>query len=205
MILGILSDIHEDIERLTSALNSLRAMKPDRIIMLGDVFDHGDRIAEACRILAAAGAQGVWGNHDFGLCMDVVEDLAARMDPGVLAFMATLRPNLTVADCLFQHVEPWLDPTQVEDLWQHFGPPEGVTRIERALRESPKRVCFMGHLHHWVVANEEGPVILGEPRSMTLDPSRRWFLAIGAVCDGWAAAYDTDSGLLTPIALPSPS
>jgi len=203
--IGILSDIHEDIERLHIALELLSDRKPDRLVMLGDVFDHGERIAEACRILAAAGAQGVWGNHDFGLCMDVVEDLAARMDPGVLAYMASLRPCLTIADCFFQHVEPWLDPTQVEDLWQHFGPVDGVTRIERALSESPRRVTFMGHLHHWVVANAQGPAIMGQPREISLDPTRRWFVAIGAVCDGWAATYDTQSGLLTPIALPDPA
>lgn len=204
MRIGILSDIHEDIERLEAAIALLRDQAPDRLVMLGDVFDHGERIADACRILAAAGAQGIWGNHDFGLCTDVVEDLAARMNPGVLSYMASLRPSLTIADCFFQHVEPWLDPTQVEDLWQHFGPPDGVTRIERTLKESPRRVTFMGHLHHWVVASDQGPVVLGSPKQLTLDPARRWFVAVGAVCDGWAATYDTESGLLTPHAVPAP-
>ena len=205
MRIGILSDIHEDIERLHIALELLSDRKPGRLVMLGDVFDHGERIVEACRILSAAGVPGVWGNHDFGLCMDVVEDLAARMDPGVMRYMASLRPNMTIGDCLFQHVEPWLDPTQVEDLWQHFGPTDGVTRIERALKESPQRVSFMGHLHEWLVANEDGPVIVGDPRPIILEPARRWLVAIGAVCDGWAATYDTESGLLAPIVLPDPA
>lgn len=205
MLIGLLSDIHEDIERLNAAIAALRAARCDRLIMLGDVFDSGVRIAEACEILAAAEIPGVWGNHDFGLCMDVVEDLAARMDPGVLRYMASLRPSLTIGDCLFQHVEPWLDPTQVEDLWQHFGPTDSVTRIERALQESPRRVSFMGHLHEWLVASTEGPVLLGDPSPMVLDPARRWLVAVGAVCDGWTATYDTTSGRLTPIGIGIPA
>lgn len=201
MLIGLLSDIHEDIERLTAAIDALRATRCDRLILLGDVFDSGDHIAETCRILAAADIPGVWGNHDFGLCSDVAADIAAKIDPGVLAYMATLRPRLMIGDCLFQHVEPWLDPTQVEDLWQHFGPTDSVTRIERALRESPRRVSFMGHLHEWLIANEDGPVLIGEPRPTVLARDRRWLVAIGAVCDGWTATYDTDSANLMPLAI----
>lgn len=201
MLIGLLSDIHEDIERLSLALDALRAARCDRLIMLGDVYHTGDRVAEACRVLAAADIPGVWGNHDFGLCAEVEEDLAAKIDPGVLAYMATLQPRIIIGDCLFQHVEPWLDPTQVENLWQHFGPPESVTRIELALRESPRRVSFMGHLHEWLVANDEGPVLIGRPRPIVLAPDRRWLVAIGAVCDGWAATYETDTSLLTPVAI----
>lgn len=201
MLIGLLSDIHEDIERLTLALDALRAARCDRLIMLGDVYDTGDRVAEACRVLAAAEIPGVWGNHDFGLCADVAEDIAATLDAGVLAYMATLRPRIMIGDCLFQHVEPWLDPTQVENLWQHFGPADSVTRIERALQESPRRVSFMGHLHEWLIANTEGPVLIGEPRPTMLALDRRWLVAVGAVCDGWAATYRSDSGLLTPVHL----
>ena len=204
MLLGLLSDIHEDIERLAMAIELLRDRDPDRLIFLGDVYDSGERFREACEILAAAEIPGVWGNHDFGLCTDVEEDLAAKIDPGALAYMATLRPRIMIGDCLFQHVEPWLDPSLVENLWQHFGPTGSVTRIEQALRESPRRVSFMGHLHEWLVANDDGPVLIGEPRPVTLDKDRRWLVAIGAVCDGWAATYDTETGLLTPVALSAP-
>src|SRR4051794_40977768 len=31
--------------------------------------------------------------------------------------MAALRPRLEVEGCLFVHVEPWLDPERIEDLW----------------------------------------------------------------------------------------
>ena len=37
-----------------------------------------------------------------------------------------------------------------------------------------------------------------------LDVARRWYVTLGAVCDGHAALYDTDSALLTPLALPKP-
>jgi len=68
MRLGILADIHEDIEGLTRALDQLRREAVDRVVVLGDLFDTGERVEATVDLLAEAGAVGVWGNHDLGLC-----------------------------------------------------------------------------------------------------------------------------------------
>ena len=68
-------------------------------------------------MLAEAKAIGVWGNHDFGLCVDLDDDIRAKYPSVVIDFMASLRPRLDVGGCHFTHVEPWLNPEEVADLW----------------------------------------------------------------------------------------
>ena len=41
-----------------------------RFVVIGDVFEMGERIEETCRILDDAKAIGVWGNHDYGLSFE---------------------------------------------------------------------------------------------------------------------------------------
>src|SRR5262245_51634604 len=109
MKLGILADVHEDVERLALALDVFRREGADRVVFLGDLFERGRRIAEAAAILAAAGAVGVWGNHELGLCLEPDERTRARYGGPVLDFMATLRPRLEVEGCLFTHGLPHWD------------------------------------------------------------------------------------------------
>ena len=78
MRIGILADIHEDVQRLSQALGLLRREGVGRVVVLGDLFDTGKRIAETVALLADAGAVGVWGNHDLGLCHEPGERTRAR-------------------------------------------------------------------------------------------------------------------------------
>ena len=69
MRLGIVADIHEDAEKLALALRRFRGEGVDRVVCLGDVaFALGSGLHETVALLADAGAVGVWGNHDLGLC-----------------------------------------------------------------------------------------------------------------------------------------
>ncbi len=117
MKLGILADIHEELEHLRRALDALRDRGADRLIVLGDLFELGHRLDATVELLDEAGAVGVWGNHDFGLCRDPHEDVRRRFNERTMAFMGRLGPRLEVEGCLFVHVEPWLDPERIEDLW----------------------------------------------------------------------------------------
>lgn len=64
MKLGVLTDIHEHVENLRTALERFRVEQVDRIVVIGDVFEMGHRIKETCQLLSDAKAIGVWGNHD---------------------------------------------------------------------------------------------------------------------------------------------
>ena len=106
MKLGLITDIHEHVHHLRTALDRFSREQVDQVVMIGDVFSMGEAIDETCQLLADANAVGVWGNHDFGLCYEPTDDFRARYSADVMDYMATLRPRLDIADCHFTHVDP---------------------------------------------------------------------------------------------------
>ena len=199
MRIGILADIHEYLDHLRWAIGVLREQGADLLVVLGDVVESGDRLKETVDLLDEAGAIGVWGNHDFGLCRDNQKpDDRLRYGDGVLAFMSRLQPRLEVEGCLFTHVEPWLDPEKIEDLWFFDGPPETPERVSRIFTAAPNRVTFMGHYHRWLLVTPEGLQTWQGDRPIVLDTAQRYLVTVHAVCDGRCALFDTSTGELLP-------
>ncbi len=58
MKLGLITDIHEHVENLRTALDRLSREKVDQFVMIGDVFETGQRIEETCRLLAESQSIG---------------------------------------------------------------------------------------------------------------------------------------------------
>jgi metallophosphoesterase superfamily enzyme len=146
MKLGSLADIHEQTDELRKAIDVLRLHGAERFVVLGDVFEMGKQIEETVRLLQQVAAVGVWGNHDIGLCFDPTEEMRQRYSPGVLDFMGSLQPRLEIDGCLFTHVEPWLDPHKIEDLWYFDGPP-GHARETRQELFSGSEPCHVYRPH----------------------------------------------------------
>jgi predicted phosphodiesterase len=194
MRLGILADLHEDVEGLRLALDLLRG-NADRVVVLGDLFETGRRVEQTVALLAEAGAVGVWGNHDLGLCHEPTERMRARY-PGVFAFTQTLRPRLDLEGCLFCHGLPQWDAT--DPVVYYLGArPETAEGRNDAFHASPGRVTFVGHFHRWLAATPDGllPWDGGEP---LLLEGQRYLVVVAAVCDGWCATFDTVSNRLVP-------
>ena len=124
--------------------------------MIGDVFQTGERIEETCRLLTEANAIGVWGNHDYGLSFEPDDRVREKYAASVIDYMTSLRPSLEVGGCHFSHVEPWLDPENVADLWYFDGPPDEHGKLERIFTAVPNRVMFAGHFHKWLLATADG-------------------------------------------------
>jgi hypothetical protein len=197
MRLGILADIHEDLDGLAAALALLRREGVGRVVVLGDVFDRGARIAPTVALLAGAGAVGVWGNHELGLCHDPDERIRGRYAGPVLDFMQTLRPRLELDDCLFSHGLPCWDAT--DPAVYYLGDrPETVAGRTATFAASAARVTFVGHFHRWLLATPEDGLDWDGGGPILLAPPRRYLVAVAAVCGGWCATYDTSSGLLLP-------
>jgi predicted phosphodiesterase len=195
MRLGILADIHEDVEAVRLALDALRD-RVDRIVLLGDLFYVGRRVTEVVDVLAGAGASGVWGNHDLGLCRAPGPHVRARYPGRVLDFTQALRPRLELEGCLFCHGLPQWDPTDPA-IYYLGDRPETAEGREEAFRASPCRVTFVGHFHRWLAATPDGvlPWEGGEP--LVLE-EQRYLVVVAAVCDGWCATFDTESNRLVP-------
>jgi hypothetical protein len=198
VILGLVTDIHEDVPALRWALATLRSERADRIVCLGDVCEDGRAIDETCSLLAESGVVGVWGNHDFGICTMPINALALPFRPATLSYLRSYSPRLVIEDCHFSHIEPCLDPESVVDLWQTPDVPNSAAGLERNWVAVPERRMFMGHLHRWYAGSSVGVSDwLGSDPLATGGPGRH-LVVIGAVCDGCCATLDTVTGWLRP-------
>jgi predicted phosphodiesterase len=198
MKLGLLADIHEHTRELGKAIDVLHEHGAESFVVLGDVFETGKRIERTVRMLQEVGAVGVWGNHDVGLCFDPEDHVCERYSAAVLDFMGRLQPHLEIDGCLFTHVEPWLDPHRVEDLWYFHGPPDSAEKLARSFAAVPHRVLFIGHLHRWLLGTPEGLVPWRGEGPVALAGPGRYLVVVHAIWDGRCALFDTQTGQLTP-------
>lgn len=198
MRLGILSDIHEKVDELQTAINVLRRHEADSFIVLGDTCDTGDRVEETIALLRDVAAIGVWGNHDFGLCVDQSDEIRQQYSSDALEFMSSLQSRLEMDGCLFTHNEPWLDPNKIEDLWYFEGLPETQVKLNRSFAAMPHRVMFIGHHHCWMIGSIAGIAPWNGEKPITLDASQQHLVVVNAVCHGYCALFDTVSNELTP-------
>ena len=197
MRLGILADIHEDVAKLTLALRHCRREEVDQVVLLGDVFDTGKHLRETVALLAGAGAVGVWGNHDLGLCHEPQDRVRERYAGPALDFMGTLRPRLELEGCLFTHGLPCWDAT--DPLVYYLGErPESSGGLAGSFGACDHAVLFTGHFHRWLAATPEGRLGWDGGEPITLREDRRHLVVVAAVCDGWCAVFDTDSRGLVP-------
>ena len=96
-----------------------------------------------------------------------------------------MKPRLEVAGCYFAHVEPWLDPENMLDLWYFDGPPDDAQKLARIFQAVSNRHIFAGHFHEWLIATPER--ILGwlGYNPIVLDPGRffcrRWRAVPGSL------------------------
>jgi len=198
MKLGLLADIHEEAGHLRQAIAVLQRHGAERFVVLGDVCEMGKRLEETVAVLRLVQAVGVWGNHDIGLCFDPGGEVRQRYSAAVLDFMGSLHPHLEIDGCLFSHIEPWLDPHKIEDLWYFGGPPDSTEKLARSFAAVPHRVVFIGHMHRWLLGTPEGVLPWRGKQQVCLDSAKRYLVVIHAVWDGKCALFDTQTGDLIP-------
>jgi predicted phosphodiesterase len=207
MRIGIITDIHDEVEKLARALAALRAEGVDAVVSLGDVtdlFGTWDRADEVAALLAEHRAVGVWGNHDYGMTNSLTDELRARFRPATIDFMATIRPSLELGGCHFSHVEPWLDPTDPASLWSFDGRPEEPERLSRSFAAITHRLAFIGHFHRWFAATPDGPLAWRGESPLTLAGGERYLFVVGPMFRGAFAVLDTDASTLTPHSTDAP-
>jgi hypothetical protein len=198
MRLGLLADIHEHTKELRKAIAVLQQHGADRFVVLGDVFEAGKRMEETVGLLQEVQAVGVWGNRDIGLCFDPDEKACQRYSAAVLGFMGGLQPRLEIGGCPFTHVEPWLDPHRVEDLWYFDGPPDSPDKLARSFAAVPHRVLFVGHFHRWLLGTPQGLSPWRGEGPVRLEDGNRYLVVVHAVWDGNCALFDTETNELLP-------
>jgi hypothetical protein len=197
MRLGLLADIHEEVEWLRRAIDALQKDDVSKFVVLGDVFDTGQRIAETVDVLRRLDSVGVWGNHDFGLCRHVEAEVRDRYAAPVLDYFGGLQPWLEVAGCRFQHIEPFLNSEDLEDLWSYGG--GSPLNAERSFSACSHQRIFMGHIHRWEVVTPSGVFDWTGAAPVRLGRDQRCLIVVHAVQQGWCGWYDVEEDVLHPI------
>jgi hypothetical protein len=171
------------------------------VVVLGDTVTWPDPepVAEVARLLQAAGAIGVWGNHDFGLCVSEAARQSPCWAPEVLQFMSTLQPRLEWGPCYFSHVEPWLDPYDVEQLWYYEGLPDTPEKASQSFAAVPHRFLFLGHFHRWLLMTPERQIPWQGERVICLGDWERCLVVVAPVFDGCCVVFDVDRTELLPL------
>jgi len=202
MRIGIAADIHDSVDALDATLDRFREEDVRKVVSLGDTFESfktGDPGVEVARLLGQVGAIGVWGNHDVGLSHDIPEEVRKKADPALLEFTETLQPQLVIDNCRFSHVEPWLNPKKIEDLWHFDGEPKTPDYARRSLEAVPEQFLFVGHYHCWAITSADEAVDWDATGPISLSKDKRYVVLIAAVVHGWSAVFDSATAELTPI------
>lgn len=203
MRLGLVTDVHSHSAELARALALFRQHAVDRVVTLGDTIDgfaRSNGAAEVASLLLDADAVGVWGNHDFGLRGDVSEKLRVRLPQVSLSFMARMQPRLVIGDCHFSHKEASVDPYDVTQLWDVSDRPRNlVERASNGFQAVPQQWQFVGHYHRWWATTPTAPVEWSGSGLLEFEPQERYFVIVGAACDGWCAVLDVERATLQPL------
>jgi predicted phosphodiesterase len=201
--LGLVTDIHNHAAEVGRALDLFATARVDQVVTLGDTCDAYARsvgATEVASLLLAAGAVGVWGNHDFSLCSEVSPAVRERFPEVVLRFMSGMRARLEMGDCHFSHKEASVDPYDAAQLWDvSDGPLDLLERARLGFAATAHRCQFVGHYHRWWAATPAGQVEWDGSRPLVLDPSERYFVVVGPTCEGWCAILDMNAGVLQPM------
>ena len=199
MRIGLLADIHEDVDGLEAAIGRCRREGVDRLVTLGDIFETGEQFADAVDLLREADVSGVWGNHEFALYAGRGDSVESQFRLANSRLHERLTARHEVDGVLFSHVLPCLDPTDVEQPWYVERAPSTAEAAARNFAAFPHRRMFVGHFHRWLAVTPDGPLDWAGDRPFQLDRDTRYLVVVAAVCDGWCAIYDTKSDVLTPL------
>jgi len=201
--LGLVTDVHSHAAELASALALFRQRRVDRVVTIGDTIDafaRSEGAPEVTALLLEADAVGVWGNHDFSLRGEVSETAQRRFPDAVFAFMARTQPRLVLADCHFSHKEASVDPNDVAQLWDVSDRPlDLVARASLGFQAVTQQWQFVGHYHRWWAATPAGQVFWEDGEPLAFKPLERYFVVVGATCEGWCAVLDLEKSMLEPL------
>jgi putative phosphoesterase len=165
--LGVIGDIHTQAERVTWAIDLLRAQHVEFIVATGDIADgphDASAVARACRQLRQADVACVLGNHDRWLLDNIQRNFAEatfrdEVDPNTLAYLASLPATIEIETprglLLLGH---GLGSEDMVSLNPHdHGPALSKNKmLQKLLKEARYRFVLSGHTHRRMVRAIEG-------------------------------------------------
>ena len=188
MLLGIISDLHSNLEATRAVLKRLDEIRPAKIICLGDVTGYYANPNEVIEILREREIPVVLGNHDAAVCgldepwffnenaQSAIQWQRENVKREHMAWLRSAAAELRVnCDILGVHGAPGNRDDYILDWLDSM-------RYVEYLMTAKVRVCFFGHSHRPSIFGDRGI----EPRpshngSFVLNPQSRYFVNPGAV------------------------
>jgi diadenosine tetraphosphatase ApaH/serine/threonine PP2A family protein phosphatase len=153
MRIGILSDIHSNLEALHAALEVIDRERPELVICLGDVVGYGASVNECCELIRSRAAVTLLGNHDAAVAgrMDysfyydaarhALDWTASRIDPSHLDWLRSLPYVHQLDGVCFSHGSP-VEPQAYDYV---FALEQARELVPHARKLAP--ITFVGHSH----------------------------------------------------------
>jgi diadenosine tetraphosphatase ApaH/serine/threonine PP2A family protein phosphatase len=195
MRLGVLSDIHANIEALKAVFEAMDADKVERVVCLGDVVGYGASPNETCALVRSRAAHTILGNHDAAV--------AGRMDYSYYYHAARHALDLHANLLEPQHKE-WLKglPYEVREGDVHFchGSPLNIEEFDYIFARDQAAQCLaiwkdmasltlIGHSHLCkAFALSENGVHEVVSQEFELRPGWKYIISVGSV--GQPRDYD---------------
>lgn len=187
--IGVMSDIHGNLEALTSVLADIEAQKVSRVVNLGDIVGYGPEPEACVNLLRHLRIPSVLGNHEHGLveaqargwfnpqARKALDRTRALISDDTLMYFRTLPRTLEESGALFVHgCPPGLISKYLYEL--------NVAELREAFSLYTHPLCFCGHTHELELVTLKGHDVrrdaLGKGRQ-GLDPKARHIVAAGAV------------------------
>ncbi len=200
MRIGLLADIHGNLENLRSALARLEREAVDKTIVLGDLIESRRNAVETVALLKARDAVGVWGNHELALCVEPQPQIRAAYTESVVEYFSTLVARFELGDLLFAHTLPSQDAT--DPAAYYLGPhPHEAGALDDSFARFPHRIMFVGHFHRWFAATPHASISWDGSEPIEFESRQRYLVIVHAVLNGWCAVYDSSTNVLKPLAV----
>ena len=188
MLLGIIADLHANLEATDAVLRQLDLVRPERVICLGDITGYYANPNEVVERVRERNIQMLMGNHDSAVCgleepwffnenaQAAIEWQAQRLLPEHREWLRTVPGELRVdSDTLAVHGAPGNRDDYIVD-WL-----DAMRHLEYLARQNVK-VCFFGHSHRASMLSERGSLMRKNGSGKyDISPFTRYFINPGSV------------------------
>jgi len=193
--IGIVSDIHANVEALEACLAALDARGYDYLACLGDIVGYGAQPNECCAIIRERADITILGNHDAAVCgrMDysfyrlvarqALDWHSRQIEPVHRAWLSTLPYQHREGDVTFCHGSP----INLEDFEYIFSQEQMRDLVATYPAQAP--VTFIGHSHLCRAFSYTAHSVFEVLRTrFELEPDRKYLITAGSV--GQPRDYD---------------
>ncbi len=184
MKIGIISDIHSNLEALESVIEELKLL--DKVICLGDIVGYGPDPEECINIIKDIADVVIAGNHDWGVCgktdiknfnnfaKEAIIWTANKLDKIYMNYLSSLPLIHREDGYIYSH--------------SNFSNPEGWDYIifrEDALREFfyfEEKIGFIGHSHIPITfIKYKGEIIDSNSKTIDVKIDARFIINPGSI------------------------